>query len=192
MLAHLVDTIERRHGGLLHTGNTGTTCLIDVLGHHGHAELLHRMATRTEYPGWGYMVRQGATTIWESWSLESGVGAEDSMIMWGAVDELIWGVLLGIRGPDYYGPRRMASGFAQVEIRPRVVGDLTAAAGSLNTLYGRIAVAWRRAAGAPPLAATPTAPSARYVRTPATRLRQACTYYGRDVRIAQGCAAECR
>ena len=143
-LAELVDTIERRHGGRLHTGNTGTTCLIDVLANHGHGELLHRIATQTEYPGWGYMVRQGATTIWESWSLESAVGAEDSMIMWGAIDELFWGVLLGIRGPDYYGPRAMVPGFAQVAIRPQVAGDLTAAAGSLGTVHGRLAVEWRR------------------------------------------------
>ena len=144
VLADLVDAVERRHGGRLHTGNTGTTCLIDVLGNRGHADLLHRIATQTEYPGWGYMVQQGATTVWESWSLESGVGAEDSMIMWGAIDELFWGVLLGIRGPDYYGPRPLAPGFARVEIRPQVVGNLTSASGALQTVHGRIAVAWRR------------------------------------------------
>jgi alpha-L-rhamnosidase len=66
------------------------------------------------------------------------------MIMWGAIDELFWGVLLGIRGPDYYGPRPLAPGFAQVEIRPQVVGDLTAAAGALKTVHGRVAVEWRR------------------------------------------------
>ena len=144
VLAALVDAIDRRHEGRLHTGNTGTTCLIDVLPSHGHGELLHRIATQTEYPGWGYMVRQGATTIWESWSLESGVGAEDSMIMWGAIDELFWGVLLGIRGPDYYGRRLLTPGFAQVEVRPQVVGDLSAVAGALRTVHGRVAVEWRR------------------------------------------------
>ena len=50
VLAALVDAIERRHGGRLHTGNTGTTCLIDVLPSHGHGALLHRIATQTEYP----------------------------------------------------------------------------------------------------------------------------------------------
>ena len=144
VLVALVENIERVHGGHLHTGNTGTTCLIDVLKHHHRAELLCRVATRPEYPGWGYMVRQGATTIWESWSLESAVGAEDSMIMWGAVDELFWGVLLGIEGPDYYGPRAMTPGFAQVRIRPQVVGNLDAAAGSINTVHGRIGVDWLR------------------------------------------------
>ncbi len=145
VLAELVAAIERR-GGRLHTGNTGTTCLIDVLGGRGQGDLLHRVATQPEYPGWGYMVRQGATTIWESWSLESAVGAEDSMIMWGAIDELCWGVVLGIRGPDYYGPGTMAPGFAHVTVRPQVVGGLTAAAGSLGTVRGRLAVEWRREA----------------------------------------------
>jgi alpha-L-rhamnosidase len=57
---------------------------------------------------------------------------------------LFWGVLLGIRGPDYYGPRPLAPGFARVEICPQVVGDLTAAAGTVNTVHGRVAVAWER------------------------------------------------
>ena len=117
-----------------------------MLGGRGQGDLLHRVATQPEYPGWGYMVRQGATTIWESWSLESAVGAEDSMIMWGAIDELCWGVVLGIRGPDYYGPSTMAPGFAHVTVRPQVVGGLTAAAGSLGTVHGRLAVEWRREA----------------------------------------------
>jgi alpha-L-rhamnosidase len=30
--------------------------------------LLYQIASQTTYPSWGYMISQGATTIWELWN----------------------------------------------------------------------------------------------------------------------------
>jgi len=147
VLENIVDSIANEYDGHLHTGNTGTTCMIDTLAAEGHGDLMYRVATAKTYPGWGYMVDQGATTIWESWGGHSwaggGSGAE-SMIMWATIDEFLYNDLAGIRGPEYYGPRQMAPGFRRIEIRPHVLGDLTFARASVRTVRGLIASGWKK------------------------------------------------
>ena len=70
----IVHNIVEVWNGHHHTGNTGITCLIDTLTQYGQGDVLYDLVGTRSYPGWGYMVEQGATTIWESWSLQSTVG----------------------------------------------------------------------------------------------------------------------
>jgi len=141
---NIVKDIVEVHNGHLHTGNTGTTCLIDALAEYGQGDLMYQIASQPTYPGWGYMVEQGATTIWESWSLLSTVGDSESMIMWASIDEFFYNDLAGIKGPDYHGPRYMAPGFREIHIEPQVVGDLECAGGLIKTVRGTVAVDWKR------------------------------------------------
>jgi len=141
VLDSIVREIMEKRGGHLHTGNTGTTCLIDTLTEHGRGNVMYSVATATTYPGWGYMVEQGATTIWENWGLS---GDAESMIMWGSIEEFFYNDLAGIRGPDYYGPRYMAPGFRQIRIKPHVLGDLTSVEAAIRTVRGRLTVAWEK------------------------------------------------
>jgi len=141
VVENIVRDIMEKRGGHLHTGNTGTNCLVRVLADHGRGDVMYRVATRPTYPGWGYMVKEGATTIWEAWGL--GAGAE-SMIMWGTIDEFFYGDLAGIRGPDYYGPRYMTPGFRRIHIRPRLLGDLKHAEASIRTVRGTVSSSWKR------------------------------------------------
>jgi len=147
VLENAVDSIARQYDGHLHTGNTGTTCMIDTLAAQRHGNLMYRVATAQTYPGWGYMVDQGATTIWESWGgrpRAGGGSGADSMIMWATIDEFLYNDLAGIQGPEYYGPGQMAPGFRRIEIRPHVVGDLTHARASVRTVRGVIASGWKK------------------------------------------------
>ena len=124
-----------------HAGNTGTTCMVDTLTEYGYADLMYKVATQTSYPGWGYMVARGATTIWENWGLHQDA---ESMVMWCTIDEFFYNDLTGIKGPDYYGSRFTASGLRQIEIKPHVPGDLTQASGSIKTVRGRQSTNWKR------------------------------------------------
>ena len=141
VLENVVKDIVTRRGGHLHTGNTGTTCMIDTLARHGHGDVMYRAATLPTYPGWGYMVQQGATTIWEVWGLASGA---ESMIMWATIDEFFYTDLAGIVGPQYYGPAYRPGGFRQIRIRPRVLGDLKYAKASIRTVRGVISSSWKK------------------------------------------------
>ena len=46
----------------------GAQWLMRTLSDNGQADLAYRIATQKTYPGWGYMVEQGATTVWELWN----------------------------------------------------------------------------------------------------------------------------
>ena len=141
LLDNIVRDISVKRGGHLHTGNTGTTCMIDTLADCGHGNVMYRAATIPTYPGWGYMAKQGATTIWEAWGL--GNGAE-SMIMWATIDEFFYNDLAGIRGPEYYGPEDTAPGFRRIHIRPRVLGVLKYARASIKTVRGVVSSGWKK------------------------------------------------
>ena len=34
----------------------------------GESELAYKIITQTDYPSWGYMLENGATTVWERWN----------------------------------------------------------------------------------------------------------------------------
>ena len=140
----LIESITEQYGNHLHTGNTGTTCLIDKLTDLGHGDVLWKIVTNTTYPGWGFMVGEGATTIWESWSLEAGCGNAESMIMWATIDEFLYNDLAGIKGPDYYGTDPMSPGFGEIAICPLVPDGLDDARASMRTVRGCVSSAWQR------------------------------------------------
>jgi alpha-L-rhamnosidase len=145
VLKKIINSIEKEYKGHLHTGTTGTTCMIDGLAEHGYGDVMYRVSTSTEYPGWGYMVKEGATTIWESWSLARMSGSTtESMIMWATIDEFFYNDLAGIKGPDYYGPGFMTPGFREIHIKPYVLGDLTYASASIKTVRGIISSGWKK------------------------------------------------
>jgi hypothetical protein len=127
------------------TGNLGTSCLMELsLASLGQGDLMYEVLNQQTYPGFGYEIAQGATALWEGWSPSAG---EDSMDMWGSVDEFFYKDLAGIRGPDYFGPGRMAPGFREIVIRPHMLGDLTFAKATMRTVRGLIASDWKLADG---------------------------------------------
>ena len=70
--------------------------------------------------------------------------SEDSMLMFGSINEFFFGDLAGIEGPDYFGTRAVVPGFREIRIRPRVLGDLTSAAAHIRTVRGIVGVDWKR------------------------------------------------
>ena len=156
VLRTLHRAIMETHHRHIHTGHAGTTSVVEVLTRYGDAEALFALATATSYPGWGYMVSQGATTIWESWGRDWAPGHNpiakshraDSMMMWGCIDKFFFHCLAGIDEPGFHGPDTMTPGFREIRIRPHVAGDVTAARARIRTVRGVVASSWRLAAGA--------------------------------------------
>src|SRR5450756_252858 len=64
----LVRNIEQKSDGHIGTGLVGAQWLMRTLSDNGQADLAYKIATQKTYPGWGYMVEQGATTVWELWN----------------------------------------------------------------------------------------------------------------------------
>ena len=65
--ARLPATI-REKGDSLTTGFIGSRFILPVLCDIGETDLAYRLIKRTEYPSWGYMLKEGATTVWERWN----------------------------------------------------------------------------------------------------------------------------
>jgi alpha-L-rhamnosidase len=54
-------------GGHLTVGFLGVENLLPVLPDNGRADIAYQILLQPSYPGWGYMLSRGATTIWERW-----------------------------------------------------------------------------------------------------------------------------
>lgn len=133
----LVHDITVIHGHHLNTGIVGTRYLPDVLTEHGHAELAYRLVTQTTYPSWGYMIKEGATTLWERWEYLDNVGMNShNHIMLGSIDAWFYRVIAGIR--------LAAPGWQKVHIKPTPLGDLKHAGASVHTVRGLVASKWVR------------------------------------------------
>ena len=158
VLRNLHRAIMETHRGHIHTGHIGTTSLIEVLTKYGDGEALFALATAPTYPGWGYMVHEGATTIWESWGKDRGrdggrkVNLADSMMMWGCIDKFLYSFIAGIGEPAFHGPNRTVPAFGEIRIQPHVVGDLSFARASVMTVRGVVSSSWQVADGSLALA----------------------------------------
>lgn len=136
---HLAEDILVRHRGHPSVGLVGMQWLMQGLADAGHPEAAWAVATRTEFPSWGYMISQGATTIWEHWDTDRrgpGMNSENLLILAGNVTGWMYRSLAGIN-PDPERP-----GFRHVVFRPHPVGDLRRVRAHHDSLPGRIVSEW--------------------------------------------------
>lgn len=138
--ARLVAAIER-HKGHLATGFLGTPPLCFVLTETGYLDVAYRLVTSEDYPSWGYMIKNGATTMWERWNaytVESGIhdpGMNSfNHYAYGSIGEWLYRVVAGI---DTGQP-----GYRHIRLHPRPGGGLTYAQASYRSIRGVIRSAW--------------------------------------------------
>jgi len=145
LLASLVNNIVKVTDGHVGTGLVGAQFLMRTLTDNGRSDLAYEIATQPTYPGWGYMVSKGATTVWELWNGDTADPAMNSgnhVMQIGDLAVWMYEYLAGIR-PDPANP-----GFRHVLIHPYPAGDLTFVKASHESLYGKIATSWKRDGGA--------------------------------------------
>jgi alpha-L-rhamnosidase len=133
-------------GGKLTTGFLGIRFLLPTLCDIGRRDIAYRLITNTEYPGWGYSVINGATTIWERWDsytetggIKKGMNSFNHYSL-GSCVEWMYTYCLGIR-PSFDMP-----GCRKVTFAPYfdTSGKLTSAKGYYDTACGRITVEWKK------------------------------------------------
>ena len=69
----LADEILANRKGHIHAGITGGAFLYKTLLGADRQDLLFTMASQETYPGWGDMLRSGATTMYESWDMDNSL-----------------------------------------------------------------------------------------------------------------------
>ncbi len=63
----LLDYIKR-DDGTLNVGLVGTRCLFHALSKMGESDLAYELITQSKYPSYGYMIANGATSLWEDFA----------------------------------------------------------------------------------------------------------------------------
>ncbi len=116
---HMVDALDR-YDGHLSTGIQTTNRLMLELTRNGYDEEAYRLLSLRTFPSWGFMIENGATTIWERWDgYVKGRGFQNpgmnSFNHWaiGAVGEWMWRHIVGIN-PDEAQPGSSTSSFGHV------------------------------------------------------------------------------
>jgi alpha-L-rhamnosidase len=98
------------------------------------------MVNQRTFPGWGHMLENGATTLWEHWEFSDNTYSHNHP-MFGSVSEWFYKVLGGI------SPAPEAVGFDKIIIRPQPVGDLKWVKASYDSAHGKIISEWKLEAG---------------------------------------------
>jgi alpha-L-rhamnosidase len=139
IVACLVANLENVTHGHIGTGLIGGQYLNRVLSDNGRADLCYTIAAQKEYPSWGYMVEQGATTIWELWN---GNTADPTMNSGNHV--MLVGDLVVWLYENLAGIAPASSGFKTIKLQPHPVGDLKWVQATHNSPYGKISSEWHR------------------------------------------------
>ncbi len=144
-LARLPEII-RENGGGLTTGFIGSRFILPALCDIGETELAYEIISRTEYPSWGYMLKNGATTVWERWNgYTKEHGFEDPEMnsfnhySLGSCVEWLYSYVLGIK---------LSAKTDVVKIDPSFGKKIAFARGGTRLKGGKIFVSWKRENGA--------------------------------------------
>ncbi len=133
VLLHDVTTINKNH---ITSGIFGTKFLMEVLSKTGNDSIAYKMATQKTFPGWGYMIANGATTLWEHWKLSENTYSHNHP-MFGSISEWFYRYLAGIR------PANDAVGYNKIIIEPKI-NNLQWAKASYNSVLGKVSSYWRK------------------------------------------------
>jgi hypothetical protein len=131
---NLIHAVER-DGYALTAGDVGYHYLVQALQDAGASELIFRMNSRDDVPGYGYQLKLGATALTESWPALRYVSNNHMML--GHLMEWFYTGIGGIRQPAG------SIGFDRIIIDPQPVGDITWANVTHTSLHGQIASKWK-------------------------------------------------
>jgi alpha-L-rhamnosidase len=135
-LAYLVEV---KNDGHLSTGLVGIQWLMRGLTKIGRPDLAYTVATKTTYPSWGYMIKSGATTIWELWNGNTAapsMNSQNHVMMLG--DLLVWyyECLAGIKAEE--------PGFKKIIMKPEMINGLDHVTASYQSIHGLIKSGWKK------------------------------------------------
>ena len=135
----IVDKTMNECDGHVSTGVIGSQQLMRCLTEYGHGDLALKIASNDTYPSWGYMYRNGATTIWELWNgntADPAMNSGNHVMLLG--DLILWEY-------EYLGGiRALEPGYSKIQIKPYPIEGLDFVNCSYNSVSGRIESNWKR------------------------------------------------
>ena len=136
-LRYRMDQVQHGHVGV---GVIGMQWIFNTLTNIDQSDLAWEMLNKTSYPGWGYMVRHGATTIWELWNgntANPAMNSQDHVMFIGDMLTWLFNDVAGINS-DPNDP-----GFHRIIMKPIIMPGLTWVKASHRSPYGTIISNWK-------------------------------------------------
>ena len=130
----LIEALEH-YGWRLGTGFLSTSLILFVLSEY-NLDAAYRLLENEKMPGWLFMTKMGATTIWESWEgtqAQGGIASLDHYSK-GACLEWVFSKMCGIQ----------VDGENHFIIAPQPGGSFTHAELSYRSIYGEVFVRWEK------------------------------------------------
>ncbi len=137
VLDNLIKDIESRDYALT-AGDVGFRYLVQALAQNGRHDILYKMNSKYDVPGYGWQLAHGATALTESWQAYGNVS--NNHLMLGHILEWFYGGVGGIRQTD------ASVAYKEVMIDPQPVGDINSAATTYRSPYGLIRCEWQKTA----------------------------------------------
>jgi alpha-L-rhamnosidase len=141
VFANLSSRIEGEFKSHVSVGLIGIQFLMRGLTANGRPDLAYKIATNRTYPSWGYMIDNGATTIWELWNgntADPAMNSGNHVMLLG--DLLVWYYenLGGIQTD------KTEVGFKKIVFKPTFPKGLKYVKTSHKSPYGLITSEWNK------------------------------------------------
>ncbi len=123
------------------SGLIGTQYLFRGLSEYNNTDLAFKLASNTTYPSYGYMIANGATTIWELWNgntADPNMNSQNHVMMLGDLITWFYENLAGIRTD------KEAVGFKKITMKPSFPQDLQFVNAYYESAYGLIKSDWKK------------------------------------------------
>ena len=133
----LVHQVMVLGGGHVRGGLPGAKYIVDALELMGRSDIVNIVVSRTDSPGWAYMLTHGPGSIWEEWQGSPSLNHP----MFTFIDNWLYTSVAGI------SQSKEAGGYREVVFDPKITGQLSSASGSVATPYGKARIAWNAADG---------------------------------------------
>lgn len=130
LIKDITENRENHFYGGIFTGHA----LWEYLPRNHQQELCYKVAINPTYPGYGYMIQNGATTLWEEWADRSS----HIHHFLGFVDNFL---IRHVAGLDAASSK---PGFSEVVFAPKFIEELNHAKAGYESIQGFTAIEWIR------------------------------------------------
>ena len=141
VLQNIINVTKDNFNDHVSCGVLGMQHIMTGLTRTGHLDQAMRMVLQKDYPSFGYMIENGATTIWELWNgntADPAMNSGNHVMLLG--DLLVWmyGNLAGIRQSTY------SCAYKELSMSISMPEELNHVRATHDTPYGKVRSEWER------------------------------------------------
>lgn len=133
-LKQIIADVRSRNNSIT-AGDVGFNYLLRVLEMEGASNVIYDMNSQSDKPGYGYQLKQGATSLTESWAALKTASHNHCML--GHLMEWFYGGIGGIRKD------KETVAFKKIVLHPELVGNIRSADVGFQSPYGEIKSKWK-------------------------------------------------